>query len=58
MRVGGQLRAGGYYDFGPTGDFVGDAFVVTETYDTWGSAEEVSGLVGLNGGRAGTTFMS
>jgi hypothetical protein len=54
----GNCAAGGHYDFLPANYFEGEAFVVTETNGTWGSAEEVPGIESINEGQAGTTFMS
>jgi hypothetical protein len=54
----GNCAAGGYYDFGPADWLEGEAFVVTETNGTWGSAEDVPGIESVNQGQAGTTFMS
>jgi hypothetical protein len=55
-RTAGNCSAGGSYKDGSGND---QAFVVTETHGTWGTAEEVPGTAALNtGGRAGVNAVS
>ena len=49
----GNCSAGGYYQTTVSGDQ--QAFVVTETNGTWGTAQEVPGAAALNRGMAGVT---
>ncbi len=55
----GNCAAGGLFNESPTTNLpVSEAFVVTQTNGTWGSAEEMPGIQTVNQGQAGTSLVT